>query len=161
MRRLLRKSVQRYCFFLIYANIFEKKCFFRGKRCVFLFFWGVAVMGLEGIETIKTIEAIVWHFFFLQAGAQVSSKGHCFFAAFSFVLLPSFCRPFAVFLPSFYRLCFEIESYWYWARDYEKNHRNCYVKIKKTNFICVFQINVVSLRAFRQMIVNSMYCETK
>ena len=93
--------MQRYCFFLICANIFEKKMLFSGKKRCFLCFFGVAVMGLEGIETIETI---VWHFFFLQAGAQASPKGHCFFAAFSFVSLPSFCRPFAVFLPSFCRL---------------------------------------------------------
>ena len=83
-------------------------------------FFGVAVMGLEGIETIETIEAIVWHFFFLQAGAQASPKGHCFFAAFSFVSLPSFCRLFAVLLPSFCRLCFEIDSCWYWARGFQE-----------------------------------------
>ena len=94
-------------------QIFLKKNAFFGEKEVFFVFFGVAVMGLEGIETIETIEAIVWHFFFLQAGAQASPKGHCFFAAFSFVLLPSFCRPFAVFLPSFYRLCFEIDGCWY------------------------------------------------
>ena len=94
-------------------QIFLKKNAFFGGKDVFFVFFGVAVMGLEGIETIETIEAIVWHFFFKQPGAQASPKGHCFFAAFSFVSLPSFCRPFAVFLPSFYRLCFEIESCWY------------------------------------------------
>ena len=90
-------------------QIFLKKNAFFGEKEVFFVFFGVAVMGLEGIETIETIEAIeaieaiVWHFFFLQAGAQASPKGHCFFAAFSFVSLPSFCRPFAVFLPSLFR----------------------------------------------------------
>ena len=103
-------------------QIFLKKNAFFGEKEVFFVFFGVAVMGLEGIEgieTIEAIEAIVWHFF-LQAGAQASPKGHCFFAAFSFVLLPSRFRPFAVFLPSFYRLCFEIESCWYWARGLQE-----------------------------------------
>ena len=150
--------MQRYCFFLIYANIFEKKMLFSGEKMCFLFFLGVAVMGLEGIETIKTIEAIVWHFFFwVGGGAGVLRELlllFCFFLRFVAVFLPSFCRPFAVFVS-------RLKAAGMGQGDYKKKHRNCYVKIKKTNFICVFQINVVSLRAFRQMIVNSMYCETK
>ena len=122
-------------------------------------FFGVAVMGLEGIETIETI---VWHFFFFAGGG----RRHPQRVTASFLLFPSFCcRPVAVFLPSFYRLftvfVSRLKAAGIGQGDYKKKHRNCYVKIKKTNFICVFQINVVSLRAFTQMIVNSMYCETK
>ena len=93
-------------------QIFLKKNAFFGEKEVFFVFFGVAVMGLEGIETIKTIEAIVWHFF-CRRGAQASSESYCFFSAFSFVLLPSRCRLFAVLLPSFCRLCFEIDGCWY------------------------------------------------
>ena len=82
---------------------------------MFFVFFGVAVMGLEGDRDYRDYRDYRGYSlaFFLQAGAQASPKGHCFFAAFSFVSLPSFCRPFAVFLPSFCRLCFEIDSCWY------------------------------------------------
>ena len=89
-------------------QIFLKKNAFFGEKEVFFVFFGVAVMGLEGIETI---EAIVWHFF-CRRGRRRPQRGTA-----SLLLFPSFrCRLFAVLLPSFFRLCFEIESYWYWAR---------------------------------------------
>ena len=86
-------------------------------------FFGVAVMGLEGIETI---EAIVWHFFFWQAGRLRPQRGTA-----SFLLFPSFCcRPVAVLLPSFCRLFTVFVSRLIAAGieqgDYKKKHRNCY-----------------------------------
>ena len=95
-------------------QIFLKKNAFFGEKEVFFVFFGVAVMGLEGIETI---EAIVWHFFFFAGGGAGVPKGAlllcCFFLRFVSVPSPSRFRPFAVFLPSFYRLYFEIDSCWY------------------------------------------------
>ena len=55
--------MQRYCFFLIYANIFEKKCFFQGKRGVFVVLGGIggidAIVAIDAIDAIDVIDVIV------------------------------------------------------------------------------------------------------
>ena len=88
-------------------QIFLKKNAFFGKKEVFFVFFGVAVMGLEGDRDYRGYRGYRGYslafLFFLQAGAQASSESCCFFSAFSFVLLPSFCRLFTVFLPSLFR----------------------------------------------------------
>ena len=134
---------------------------FSGKKRCFFVFLGVAVVRLEGdrdYRDYRDYRGYSLAFLFLGRRDAGVPKGAlllcCFFLRFVAVFLPSFCRLFTVFVS-------RLKAAGIGQGDYEKNHRNCYVWIKKTNFICVFQINVVSLRAFRQMIVNSMYCETK
>ena len=103
--------------------ILKKNAFF-GEKEVFFVFFGVAVMGLEGIETIKTIEAIVWHFFFwVGGGAGVLRELlllFCFFLRFVAVFLPSFCRLFTVFVSRLIAVGIK-------QGDFKKKHRNCYV----------------------------------
>ena len=87
-------------------QIFLKKNAFFGEKEVFFCFFGVAVVRSEGdrdYRDYRDYRGYSLAFLFLAAGGQASPKGHCFFAAFSFVSLPSFCRPFAVFLPSLFR----------------------------------------------------------
>lgn len=113
-------------------QIFLKKNAFFGEKEVFFVFFGVAVMGLEGIEgiegieAIETIEAIVWHFF-CRRGRRRPQRGTAFLLLFpSFrchlfaVFLPSFCRPFTVFVS-------RLKAAGIGQGDYKKNHRNCYV----------------------------------
>ena len=152
-------------------QIFLKKNAFFGGKEVFFVFFGVAVMGLEGDRDYRDYRGYRgyrdyrgYSLAFLFLGRR--GRRHSQRCTASLLLFSSFCcRPVAVLLPSFCRLFAVFVSRLKVAGigqgDYKKNHRNCYVKIKKTNFICVFQINVVSLRAFTQKIVNSMYCETK
>ena len=91
-------------------QIFLKKNAFFGEKEVFFVFFGVTVMGVEGDRDYRGYSLA---FRFLAGGG----RRHPQRVTASFLLFPSFCcRPVAVLLPSFYRLCFEIESYWYWAR---------------------------------------------
>ena len=88
-------------------QIFLKKNAFFGKKEVFFVFFGVAVMGLEGDRDYRDYSLAF--LFFCRQGRRRPQR-----VTASFLLFPSFCcRPFAVFLPSFYRLCFEIDGCWY------------------------------------------------
>ena len=104
---------------------------FSGKKVCFFVFFGGSGDEIEVDRDYRDYRGYSLAFLFLQARAQASPKGHCFFAAFSFVSFPSRLRPVSVLLPSFYRLftvfVSRLIAVGIKQGDFKKKHRNCYV----------------------------------